>query len=361
MTEPLDDRIRKSLAALMAAAPEPRSLSGDLTLGKPAGARRRGPAWIAAPAAAVVAVLAIGLPMLLLRQGPDRTADSTVPTSAGPVTQTTDPGTATTPPSASTTTATSLVEAEYEAAFILYPTLLPEGWEVCWEVDIGVHPAVPNVSRFCPPGTEDRWVQVAVMDAAVAGMSRGDPIPDAHNAMWLPQTGETLAVGVPVGINVALVVTARGLDPASLLAVVESIPIVGDRQALYGPYELPLPVALAELSDADLGQLVSDLMDAPRIGERRQFEATVYGASMRLFISENDMYLALPDMARTMPRPRLVSVEGRPVVVGESEYRGRSYAMWDQRGLFFRFEGPGTAEDVIAIASLIMRQVEDLG
>jgi hypothetical protein len=100
VTEPLDDRIRESLADLMAAAPGPKPFSDDPAAGKPVGSRRRFPAWVVAPVAAVVAALAIGLPVLLLRGGADeeQAVETTAPTSTVPVTQTTSHGTTTTLP-----------------------------------------------------------------------------------------------------------------------------------------------------------------------------------------------------------------------------------------------------------------------
>ncbi|MEA3509971.1 MAG: hypothetical protein U9R51_00910, partial [Actinomycetota bacterium] len=59
--------------------------------------------------------------------------------------------------------------------------------------------------------------------------------------------------------------------------------------------------------------------------------------------------LTVPDFAATLVMPRLVDAD-RPIVVGESSIRHRTYAIWDQRGYGWRLEGQITVDEITALA-----------
>jgi hypothetical protein len=87
MTEPIDRRIRLLVRDLMEMAPDPP----DVRIGQPAGAsparRRSIPPWPTVIAAAVVAAVAVGLPLLLLGNGEDTRGRATTTTGGWQLTE----------------------------------------------------------------------------------------------------------------------------------------------------------------------------------------------------------------------------------------------------------------------------------
>jgi hypothetical protein len=141
--------------------------------------------WLVLLAALGLAAVAIAAWLLAAsRDGTDEVPDSSSP----------GQGSTSAPPGQVTTSSTfTLVEATYDAVFLLYPSLLPEGFELCRALDDS-----QAGDRFCPSPTADSWIQVAVEDPTVARLGQGTAIPEAHGAVWLRRVGQPLEIGVAV-------------------------------------------------------------------------------------------------------------------------------------------------------------------
>lgn len=235
-----------------------------------------------------------------------------------------------------------LEDVTYDEEFLLYPRLLPRGYEHCWVAD-----EFRETDRFCDPQSEDRWLNISFDHQIQLGS--GTYATDFHSAESI-EVGRRLVV--PIGFA-ALVVTASGSSVDEILAVTESIPIVGEREALYSAPEVPLDV------DSLTDEQIAGLVDADEPSG-----LTRYGGSFRL--SAGDLSLnaspsfdPLYKFTSTMPMPRLVLRGGRPAIVGESA-QGRWWATWMQRGLLLQLEGQGTSEDAVRMLALVGQGIDEL-
>lgn len=252
-----------------------------------------------------------------------------------------------------TTTTLALVPVALDPPLLHWPTLLPEGFELCSQID-----HLTTGDRFCPHPSSTPWVQVAVKDPAVLPMSRGVPIPSSHGAVWLTAAGDPLEIAVPLSAAAILVVSGRAIEAGPLLEVTQSIPLVVERAALYGAYEPQIDPE--GLDDAALAGLMAGAAGDVRVSRRGGWgEAGVYAGSWWLSLSWTDRHL-LPALATTVSRPRLEIHNGRPLVVGESRERGRAWALWDHGDLFWRLEGPGSAVDASSLAGDIIARAAAL-
>lgn len=301
------------------------------------------PWWATALAVLALAGIGFGAWWLLRPQaGPEEAEGSPAATSPGAV-----------PTPEETTTTLTLVPVALDPPLLHWPTLLPEGFDLCSQTD-----DLAAVDRFCPQPSSTPWVQVAVKDPAVLPMSRGVPIPSSHGAVWLTAAGDPLEIAVPLSASAILVISGRGIEASPLLAVTQSIPLVVERAALYGAYEPQID--LEGLDDAALAGLMAGAAGDVRVSRRGGWgEAGVYAGSWWLSLSWTDRHL-LPALATTVSRPRLEHFDGRPVVIGESRERGRAWALWDQGGLFWRLEGPGSALDASSLAGDIIARAAAL-
>ena len=152
-----------------------------------------------------------------------------------------------------------------------------------------------------------------------------------------------------------MVVSSAALPEDSLITIAESIPLVGSRDSLYSAYEPPLN--LETVTDEDLARLLESAGEDVRV-TRRDLEASVFTSViiLRLFAVDE---LYVPDLAPWIPKPRLIDAN-RPVVVGESESRSRTYAIWDQRGYGWRLEGQMSVEEASRLALAVIEQVPAL-
>lgn len=245
-----------------------------------------------------------------------------------------------------------LVEFTPEPALVYYPTLLPRGWQVCRQIE-----DVANGDRFCNPEDPSGYIQVAVKGTDLVHFDRGQPTGDSHGGVWLDQ-GDRLEVAYVVGASSAVIVTAdgTGITKSDLLAVADTIPLVGRRRLLHGSYELPID--LSGTTDEQLAGLLTPLDPDARVTGRRPGEAQIFASEVVLSLFWGDG-LVVPDFAASVPYPRLVPA-ARPLIAGESPTRRRSYAIWDQGGYGWRLELQGTAEDAAAIAADLIHRIADL-
>lgn len=254
-------------------------------------------------------------------------------------------------PSASTMARVVLTRFESDPPLLYYPTLLPEGWETCRQLE-----DKSKGDRFCDPDDEPAsWLQVAVKDADLVRLDQGRSSGD-HGGVWL-ESGERSEIAYPVGQFLAVVIsTETDLTEDDVLAISESIPLVGARATLYGSYELPLD--LDAVTDEQLAELVEGIDPDPRIAGRRTGEAQIFTSTGSLYLFFGDGY-TVPDFGPTVPYPYL-AVADRPLVVGESPSRGIVYAVWDQRGYGWRLETQVTAGDIETIARDLIERIAEL-
>lgn len=262
--------------------------------------------------------------------------------------------TATSQPSGELTTLSvdapmSLEPYDAEPALLYYPTVLPEGWDLCRQLE-----DISKGDRFCAPNDDDTWLQIAVKDHGEVRLT-GTPVRDIPNAQWVTVVGETV-LAVPSGEFQVVLVEGSGIPNTDVVAIAETIPLIGDRDALYADYEVPLDLQ-AVPGDA-LGDLLSTVDPEPRVAGRRTGEAQVYAETVSLSVFTGGGP-TLPDFAATIPLPRLVPAD-RPLVVGESPSRSRSYAFWDQRGFSWRLEGRVSLDETYTLALSVIEKVAAL-
>ncbi len=238
---------------------------------------------------------------------------------------------------------------EPEESFLNHPTLLPEGWELCRHLE-----RADTGDRFCPPDEEEAWLQIATKPADRVRLDLGESIEGSASGVWLSRV-DRIEAAFPFSTGDVVVVTSAVIPEQVLLAIAESIPLVGSRGSLYGEYELPL--ALEDVTDEQLTGLLGNLGEQVRV-TRRDLEASVFTSVviLRLFAADE---LYVPTMAPWIPKPRLIDAN-RPVVVGESASQRRTFVIWDQRGYGWRLEGQMTVEDASELALEIIELVAGL-
>ena len=307
--------------------------------------RRLGP--FAVVVALAIAIVAIGLVWLLsdfddgtaMQGGTEGTAAPTTGDGTVPV---------------STIPRVTLVAFSPDPALLYYPTMLTDGWDLCRQLE-----DVSQGDRFCDPDDEEAgWVQVALKDTGTVRSDRGVATGDPHGGRWLDAVDQR-AVAYPAGQFLVLVVSTAedGLVPDDLLAVAGSIPLVANRSALYGTYEVPLD--FAAVTDEQLAGLVASIDSDPRVvANRNGADAQVFMETGSLLLFYGDGFTT-PDFGPGLPLPRLIEGD-RPVVVGESQSRGRGLAVWDQRGFGWRLETNGTADTATELALDIIERIAGL-
>ncbi|MEN8234175.1 MAG: hypothetical protein ABFR89_04555 [Actinomycetota bacterium] len=252
-----------------------------------------------------------------------------------------------------TTAALEVVLWPYESdpPILYHPTALPKGWETCRVVE-----DASKGDRFCDPQDPDRWVQVRVRQARDARYDGLPPVGDDDNGVWV-ERGATNEVAYRRSGNWIVVRNDDTLPAETLVEIATSIPVVGDFNALYGSYEVPL--ALEEVTDDDLADLMADFGSEPRV-VRGDAEANVYAADASICGFHADGY-SVPDFAWMVPQPRLVvaSVD-QPIVIGYSADKNRAYAVWDQAGYGWRLEGRMTVEEIEAAALALLERIGEL-
>lgn len=239
---------------------------------------------------------------------------------------------------------------ETDPELLYYPTLIPAGWELCRQIE-----DIAQGDRFCAADDDQAWLQVAVKDSGVVPTDGAPFVSGSNTAVWLDHA-RFLEIANPVGTFQTLVVSSNALSDDDIVAVFESIPLVANRAALYGSYEVPLD--LDAVSDGQLADLLTQYDSDPQVAGRRWGEAQVHTptVSLQLFYGDG---LTVPDFATTLAMPRLIDAD-RPIVVGESPTRNRTYAIWDQRGYGWRLEGQITVDEITALALNVVDRIAAL-
>lgn len=270
-------------------------------------------------------------------------------------TETQQSGTAISSSTSSTTTlpAIPLVSYESDPRLLYHPTVLPFGWETCRVLE-----DASKGDRFCNPEDSEEWLQISLKEFAPAVSSKFETAPltgDDNGGRWFDQ-GERTEVAYLSGGRLITVMTRGSVTPEFLVEIAASIPLVSDLDSLTGEHEASL--ALDEVSDAALVSLLADFGDVPSV-TRRGGSFQVRSGSLTLSAVPTRGFFVVPNIGADIPQPRLVPSD-RPLVVGESESRGRAFAVWDQSGFGWSFEGQLDAKDAAAIAITLIERISAL-
>lgn len=239
-----------------------------------------------------------------------------------------------------------LVPYTTEQPLLTHPTILPAGWDACVVTEDRFDP-----DRFCDSEGEN-WIEVRYV---VPRPSRDDVVPaGVHGGVWASES-DPIEVRFPVNEHVSVAVTASGVSDEQVLEVAASVPMVGDQDALYGPYDLPID--WSQFSDTDFAGLLDDFEpDATVTLDPYELRVRTSNAALHGFNSRGPW---TADAATDLPQARLVTAD-RPVVVGASAELHKGYAVWDQAGYAWRLEGNLTVEQVTSLALSVIAKLADL-
>ena len=289
---------------------------------------------------AVVAFLiaiTVGVVAMLLRTptSPPGTPGTTLPGTTSP---SEDPSDSAMP--------VSLVSADVEDPLLYQPTLIPATWTLCEDI---INPPVARTS-FCGPDDE-HWLTLDVLVIPLSTRTGRDPVPGVPG--WtMTRSSTELAIYVPLPGQWKLQTRSAGLDLADVVAILRSVPVVGDRASLVAPYETPWLVD--DLADEDFLGLFPNEDDV--VVFRRQdgsFQSAIMhvglagGEEVRLDIGRAGIR-DLTEVVGRVPAPRLVASVERPMII--SEHRGRVQVVWVQRGLLWSLLTSLAAENVESMA-----------
>ncbi|MEA3509972.1 MAG: hypothetical protein U9R51_00915, partial [Actinomycetota bacterium] len=155
-----------------------------------------------------------------------------------------------------------------DPGLLYYPTLIPAGWELCRQIE-----DIDQGDRFCDPDDDEAWLQVAVKDSGVVPTDGAPFVSGSDTAVWLDHA-RFLEIATPVGAFQTLVVSSNALSDDDIVVVFESIPLVANRAALYGSYEVHLD--LDAVSDEQLAALLTQYDPNPQVAGRRWGEAQIH-------------------------------------------------------------------------------------
>lgn len=245
------------------------------------------------------------------------------------------------------TPAEVLVSVAYDADYLKYPRLLPAGFDHCVVAD-----TAGGVDRFCDADADERWVQVVFDTSALARIdATGGSAPQQGGATWT-EFGRQLVI--PVGQS-AMVVTASGLSPETVTAIVDSIPLIGaqaESDASVGPI-----IDFAALTDDELAALLAFGERVPRVDWRWEgaFGVSTSTETLTVGVALEPLWAA----AWSIPRAQVVDF-GHPVVLGESRDTDQWSAIWVHRGHFYQAGGRGDAQAATEIVASIVDAIEQL-
>lgn len=234
-----------------------------------------------------------------------------------------------------------------DPAVLTHPTLLPEGWELCSVTEDRFDP-----DRFCGDSA-DRWVEIRYAIPRPSDPESTVPA-GIHDGEWTSQS-DPLELRFPINEHVSAAVRSKGIDAEQTLEIADSIPLIGDRAALFGPYELPID--WESMTGDDLVDLLGQFEGDATVDLGR-FELTVRTSNATLHGFNSRGYWT-PDAATDLPMARIVETD-RPLVVGASDELKRGYAVWDQAGFAWRLEGNLDADEATVLALSVIAKLADL-
>jgi len=316
----LEEKIRATLEAEAERLPPPSALgvAGALTPTRP---RRAGPVFAVA-AFLVVLISGFALSSLLRNGGLVEQVTT--------VTDSTENEATVTAPSVDRTLAPTAVGKE----LLWYPTVLPSDLKDCSEVIND-----PTFRLTCTaddPGVE-REITLEIRPTGYPKLD-GEAVP-GHFGWSRAFQGTAEVIEVPVGVTWRLRAVAVGVDSDELVAVVDSIPVIGDRQALIPAFELPL--VLVDTGDDALEALIARDREVEVVRDTTSSAFIVVGSSSedRVLIHVGSAQPGdLVEFVGELGDARLVDQAERPMVIGTSN--DQTQIVWIQRGLLWSLLTP---------------------
>ncbi len=225
---------------------------------------------------------------------------------------------------------------------IYYPRLLPVGLYLC-EQQLG-RPTLGN--RFCSDDDEDLWVEVAIR-IVVGSPPSGRPIETLSDAVMVTE-GNPIEIRVAVSDEFSLIVTASGLSADQVVAIAQSIPVVGDKPAILGKDELPI----AELDAAFIAELLDHTPDDVYVDQSGSYLIAKTPQGDGLWADPIsgvpiwDLIVGTIDATLDTSGPRMM-------VYGTREGDNVRLILWFQRGRLWQLTGNDDYEVMLQLARRI--------
>ncbi len=273
--------------------------------------------------------------------------------------------------SATTTTETArpLRPIEIDKAPLYYPTLLPDDLDLCGET---VNPPTVRVI-FCNGGSSpDRSLTIDVKGSYLPGPAGYVPLSAAvpGRAGWTTSGSSPTLVAIPVSEAWHLRVEAEGMKLEEIVAIMDSLPIINNREAVSTVVTPEKRIKLADVDDATLRSLVAD-EEFVKVYNTTGDQALIVidnATDRRVLISINPAYpfssgefalgepSVLVDAVGQGGNARLVEGIDRPVLIGE--INGETQFTWVQGDLLWTFSVVQDPAEATARAIALMEQIQ---
>lgn len=254
-------------------------------------------------------------------------------------------------------------------ALLYYPTLLPSDLDLC-----GESINAPNMRVIvCNGGSSpDRTLRIDIKSSYPQGpwgyAPLRDPVPDRRG--WTAATGPKTIVNIPVSDLWFLRVEASGMSLGEIVAIMDSLPIISNREALIGPDIFERRIKLVDIDEATLRSLVASEQFV-KVCQMNPDQALIVidnATDWRALISINpaepfdseEITLGEPsvlvDLAGQLGSARLVEGVDRPVLVGRID--GETQLAWVQGDLLWTFAVAQNPTDATARVIALMEQIQ---
>ncbi len=254
-------------------------------------------------------------------------------------------------------------------ALLYYPTLLPSDLDLCSEL---VDPRTMRVIVCNGTSTPERTLKIDVKRSYPRGPAGyaplNDPVPDRRG--WTTTAGARTIVNIPVSDVWYLRVDASGMKLEEIVGIMDSLPIIKNRDMLIGSVAPEKRIVLKDVDAATLRSLVASEQDVIVYNTNPDQALIVIDntTAWRALISINpvepldseELTLGEPsvlvDLAGQLEYTRLAEGVDRPVLVGEID--GETQLAWVQGNLLWTFAVVQNPTDATARVIALMDQIQ---
>lgn len=206
---------------------------------------------------------------------------------------------------------------------LVYSTVLPADLSLCQEVDNPPSMSVTECNDF------ERSLTVSVRLTEFPEID-GEPV--GQNLGWrIVAEGAEVTVEAPVASTWRLRIHANGLTVDEVLGVVESVPVLANRNEFVSDYEIP--IAFEDLTDEQLRSIAVGSSD-PRVVRSSDNSVTLVGETAEAggftLYSGTAQPTDLLNVVSGLGSAQLVAIAERPMIIGSSI--GGPAVYWIQRG-----------------------------